>query len=264
MKYLLNSLLILVCLPAFAGSQSHSKAEYSAEQITKFAKQVEKYAAQQGARAFIIGRIGKDPKDLPKGIKFTHTAIALYSLITLESGKQVKGYAIHNLYQRAGKPHKSDLVTDYPVDFFWGAKRLTAGITIPSAAVQQRLIEAISNGAAAKVHNSNYSVISNPMNNQFQNCTEHTLLVLNSAIYQTDDINRLYANNNRYFKAQPVQISPLKLLLGSAFSKGVTTSDHSAAIKTTTFGSIAKYLKDYDLLYKSVTLNSNGQVTHAL
>ena len=49
-----------------------------------------------------------------------------------------------------GKPHKSDLVTDYPVDFFWGAKRLSAGITIPNAAVQQRLIEAINNGAGGK------------------------------------------------------------------------------------------------------------------
>jgi len=264
MKYFISCLFMLICLPAFAGSQANAKSAYSSEQIVKFSKQIEKYAASQGARAFIIGRIGRDPKDLPKGIKFTHTAIALYSQITLEDGKKVNGYAIHNLYQRAGKPHKSDLVTDYPVDFFWGAKRLSAGITIPNAAVQQRLIEAINNGAGAKVHNPNYSVISNPMNNQYQNCTEHTLLVLNSAIYQTDDIKRLYANNNQYFKAQRVRISPMKLLLGSAFVKGVTTKDHNSTIKTATFSSIARYLNDNGLLHKSVTLDINGIVTNQI
>ncbi|NQZ32882.1 MAG: DUF2145 domain-containing protein [Oceanospirillaceae bacterium] len=260
MKNLFTSLLLILCLPAFAGSQSHKKSNYSTEQIVKFSKQVENYAAKQGARAFIIGRIGRDPKKLPKGIKFTHTAIALYSNITLDNGKQVKGYAIHNLYQREGQANKSDLAIDYPVDFFWGAKRLTAGITIPTAAVQQRLIDAINNGVGAKVHIPNYSVISNPMNKQFQNCTEHTLLVLNAAIYQTTDLDRLYENNNNYFKAQKVRISPLKLLLGSAFVKGVTTRDHKSAIKTTTYTSIAKYLKDYGLLHKSVILDIDGNV----
>ena len=63
-----------------------------------------------------------------------------------ESGEGVphskaKGYAIHNLYQDAEEQGKSHLITDYPVDFFWGAFALEAGIIIPSAEVQQALVK---------------------------------------------------------------------------------------------------------------------------
>ena len=261
MKKIIIGLLILINFPAFAGSQSNTKAKFSPEQIATFAKSVENYAARQGARAFIISRVGKDPRELPRGIKYTHTAIAVYSSITLDGGQKAKGYVIHNLYQRNKQPNKSDLITDYAVDFFWGAQRLTAGISIPTAAVQQKLIESINNGTAKLVHNPNYSVISNPMNNRYQNCTEHTLLVLNSAIYQTTNMKRLYTNNKAYFKPQALHTNPFKLLLGSAFIKGVTTADHKGKIKTATFMSITRYLDQYNLLHKSVNLDNRGKIT---
>lgn len=261
MKKLLLSSLLILSLPVFAGSPSQTEAKFSPEQISKFAKQVEHYAARQGARAFIIGRMGRPKKDLPKGIKYTHTAIAVYSKIKLNNGNTAKGYVIHNLYQRNNQPSKSDLVQDYPVDFFWGAQQLTAGISIPTAKVQQRLIEAITNNVPAQVHNSNYSVIANPMNQTFQNCTEHTLLVLNSAIYQTTDLNRLYASHNNYFMAQKVHVSPFKLMLGNSFVDGISTKDHSSNIKTATFSSIARYLDKYDLLYKSISLDASGKIS---
>lgn len=259
---LFTAIGLLICSPAFAGSQNNDEAKYSPQQIAKFAKQVEQYAAKQGARAFIIGRMGRPLKEMPEGIKYTHTAIAVYSKITLKSGQKVKGYVIHNLYQRNQQPNKSDLISDYPVDFFWGTQQLTAGISIPTPKVQQRIIEAINNKVPEKLHNPNYSVIANPMNQQLQNCTEHTLLVVNSAIYQTTDLNRLYTNNNRYFQAQKVKINPLKLMLGNALVKGVSLQDHNDVVSTATFTSIAKYLDKYDLLYKSVSLNASGKITN--
>ena len=261
MYKILLTILLVISPTLFAGSQSSAKANFSADQIANFTKQVERYAAAQGARAFIISRVGKDPGDLPRGIHFTHTAIAIYSDITLENSKRVKGYVIHNLYQRTDQPQFSDLVIDYPVDFFWGAHQLKAGITIPTAAVQQRLIEAISSGAGKKLHNANYSVISNPMNNKFQNCTEHTLLMLNAAIYKTTELKRLYANHTTYFTPQLVNINPLKLMLGSVFMQGVSTADHESKVKTATFTSISNYLNKYGLLHKSVTLDHTGTVT---
>ncbi|MCJ8340093.1 MAG: DUF2145 domain-containing protein [Pseudomonadales bacterium] len=264
MKNLLITVLFIFCLPVMAGSKSHSNAIYSPEQIATFAKQVERYAAQQGARAFIIGRIGRKPKDLPKGIKYTHTAVAIYSSISLKNGKSAKGYVIHNLYQRDGQENKSDLVTDYPVDFFWGAQRLTAGISIPTPALQQKLIEVFSRGGAKKLHNENYSVIANPLNNKYQNCTEHTLLLLNAAIYNTTDTTRLYANNKAYFTPQKVHTSVFKLMFGSAFIKGVSTADHQGKIKTATFTSIARYLNKYQLLEKSISLDSEGRINNNL
>ena len=114
------SLLLLTSFftsnPVFAGSNQATEPKHSAKEITKFAKQVEKYAASQGARAFIIARVGRPIKELPEGIKFTHTAIAVYSSIQLAHGKTARGYAIHNLYQQQGQLNTSSLVI---VDQTW-------------------------------------------------------------------------------------------------------------------------------------------------
>lgn len=253
-------LFILSPIPSWAGSNNNQQAVLDPIAIKKFAKDIEKYAAAQGARAFIIARAGRPEKDLPKGIKFTHTAIAVYSSITLTNGEQVQGYAIHNLYQKEGELDKSSLVVDYPVDFFWGVQTLKAGVIIPTPQLQQRLIEVIASGKNKLVHNENYSVIANPFNNQFQNCTEHTLDIINAAIYQTTNIDRLKANAKAYFKPQRVKVSPFKLMLGKAFMDDVATKDHPNKIYTSTFSTIAHYLKKNELLEKAIIYKDN-QVT---
>jgi len=251
MKQLIAILLLTVTTFVHAGSNQTTEAKFKPEQIATFAKNVEKYAAKQGARAFIIARLGQPKDKLPKGINFTHTAIAVYSQITLDDGKKVNGYAIHNLYQGAKDSNKSSLVTDYPVDFFWGAHELKAGIIIPTPELQQKIIEVIASGQNKEVHNPKYSLIANPFNNKYQNCTEHTLNIINAAIYQTTDMKQLKANTKAYFEPQRVHVSRFKLGLGSLFADGVTTKDHKGKVKTTSFGSIGKYLEKYDLLKES-------------
>src|SRR5690606_28230806 len=133
---------ILAVLPArlWAGSAGADDNSFEPERITSFAKSVEHYAAKQGARAFIIARVGRAEDELPEGIQFTHAAVAIYSSITLDNGDTAKGYAIHNLYQTGEGSNRSELITDYPTDFFWSAKSLKAGIIIPTAELQQQLV----------------------------------------------------------------------------------------------------------------------------
>lgn len=255
-------LLLFICslvLPneSLAGSQQNQQAKFKPEVIAKFAKQVEKYAAEKRAYAFIIARIGQPEKDLPKGIKFTHTAVAIYSQITLENGEKAYGYAIHNLYQDYKNPNVSHLVTDYPVDFFWGVNALKAGIIIPDEKLQQRLVEAIQNGTNKTLHNPRYSLIANPNNNKYQNCTEHTLNLVNAAIYQTDNMQVLKRRTKAYFTPQKVHVSRFKLALGNMFAEGITTKDHPKRIETTTFTSIAKYLNQFHLANSAVILTPN-------
>lgn len=244
-----------------AGSQQHGKPSFSPEAIATFSKDVEKYAASQGARAFIIARRGRPIEDMPEGIRFTHTAIAIYSSIQLDNGATAKGYAIHNLYQDADEQGVSHLITDYPVDFFWGAYALEAGIIIPSVAVQSALINMYSEDKAKLLHNPRYSVVANPFNSERQNCTEYTLDVLNAAVYSTTNIEQLKANAKAYFSPQSVNMSRAKLTLASIFSDGVTLSDHGRKVETTTFGSLARYMQKYDLSKEAVIFESSGQIT---
>jgi hypothetical protein len=267
MKRILTAIMIVTLSFSsltFAGSAQNTEIQFSVEDVESFAKKVELYAAQKGARAFIIGRVGRPEKDLSEGINFTHTAIAVYSSITLDTGEAVKGYAIHNLYQKEGEADKSELVIDYPVDFFWGVNTLKAGIIIPTPDLQQRIIEVIVSGKDKQIHNKNYSVIANPFNNTFQNCTEHTLNILNAGVYQTTDMTQLKSNAKQHFKPQKIKANPFKLLLGNWFVDDVSTKDHSGKVYTTTFTTIGKYLQKNELLSKAVVFKDEGNVEQLL
>ncbi|OUS23881.1 hypothetical protein A9Q98_14585 [Thalassotalea sp. 42_200_T64] len=257
MKALIMS-LVFVNASAWAGSASPTENQHDTETLTAFAKSVEQYAASQGAQAFIIGRVGRPENDLPKGVAFTHAAIAIYSNIELENGETIKGYAIHNLYQKEEKKDRSALVTDYPIDFFWGVDALKAGIIIPTVELQAKLIDAIATGKNRDVHNPKYSVLSNPFEGSYQNCTEHTLDVINAAIYSTTDKAQLKANAKAYFKPQRIRTNPVKLLLGSIFMDDVTLKDHQGKVKTATFTAIGRYLDANQLLAKAVILDDAG------
>lgn len=257
MRYFFQVTLLTLSLagvtsPAVASgfsSSSSSEAEqthYTPEQIIKFAKKVEKTLAAKGARVAILARMGRPRSELPEGMHFTHVAFAVYSEITTSDGRQVPGYAIYNLYQQNGRPDVSDLVQDFPVDFFAGVAELEAGIIVPSAELQKRLLEVIASPAYEALHDPHYSVIANPYTLGRQNCTEFVLDVTNAAIYQTNDISRIKANAKAYFVAQKVNVNPFKLMLGAMFSDEVSTSDQPSAPVTATFETIGSYLSKYD------------------
>ena len=261
MKFLTGavySVIICLCLgsgPLFAGSsQAEGEIFFEPDIIINFSKKVERSLAKEGARVAIIARVGRNRDSLPEGIRFTHTAIAVYSQITTSDGRNLPGYAIYNLYQKTGKPDASELVTDYPVDFFAGVQVLEAGIIIPSPELQKRILSVLVSDTYKKLHNPNYSVIANPFTLDLQNCTEHTLDVIFSAIYKTDDIHQIKANQKAYFEPQPVNVSPLKLLFGSMFVSDVAMSDHPASPVTTTFTTIGAFLKKFNAVSKMYTL----------
>jgi len=235
-------------------SQSGGESGYRPEEIAAFAKKVERTLAAKGARVFIISRVGRPANELPPGIHYTHTAIGVYSAIKTRDGQMVPGYTIYNLYQRAKQPDISDLVTDFPVDFFSGVYALKAGIIIPKPELQKRLLEVIGSEVYGKLHNSNYSAIANPFNSHYQNCTEYTLDVINAAVYQTDDVRRIKANEKAWFEPQPVEVNPVKMLFGSIFMPDIATSDHQGKVKTATFTTIAKYMADYDMMQEQFTV----------
>jgi len=254
MRHLIICILSLCLWGTAAAAPGFSSASngggettnFKAEEIITFAKKVERTLASKGAHVAILARMGRPLSDMPRGMRFTHVAFVVYSQIQTADGRTLPGYAIHNLYQHDDKPNTSRLVIDYPVDFFSGVAQMEAGILIPSAELQQRLINVIASPAYASLHEPRYSVIANPYNEGRQNCTEFVLDVINSAIYQTSNVKQLKQVAQQYFVAQPVEVNPFKLLLGSVFSAEVATSDHPSKPVTATFERISDYLLKYD------------------
>lgn len=246
-KIAFTVLFAAISWTAHAGSSlSGGEIHFAPEEVIKFSKQVEKTLASKGAHVAILGRMGRPASELPEGMHFTHVAFAVYSQITTKDGRTIPGYAIYNLYQQNDHPDVSDLVQDFPVDFFSGVAVLEAGIIIPSANLQKRLLEVIASPTYKALHDPHYSLIANPYTLGKQNCTEHTLDVLNAAIYQTNDVKVIKANEKAFFEAQPVNVNPLKLALGSMVSAEISTSDHTDKPVTATFETIGKFLQKYD------------------
>jgi hypothetical protein len=229
-----------------SSSAAGDDLKFAPEKIVGFAKKVERALAAKGARVALLARIGSPPEDLPEGFHYTHVAFAVYSQITTADGRSLPGYAIYNLYQVPDKLDTSTLVQDYPADFFAGVAVLEAVIVIPSAELQARLLQTIASPTYAALHEPRYSLIANPFTLGRQNCTEFVLDVLNAAIYQTDDINKIKASEKAYFHAQPVNVNPLKTLLGSIFMDEISVSDHPDSPRTATFEKLAEYLLKYD------------------
>jgi hypothetical protein len=232
---------------ANAGSSEADDPTLPIEDVSDFADQLQADLAARGAHVAIVSRVGRDPAQLPDGISYTHVGIWVYSNITMEDGRTVRGYAVHNLYQRAHDLDVSDLVQDYPADFFAGAYSLDAGVIIPDPRLQEKLLSVINSPAYGKVHNPHYSVVANPENDVYQNCTEHTLNVLMAALYDTDDLDRIKANIRAHFEPQTIDVNPIKRLVGPLVMDGLAMDDQTGRIQTTTFTSIARFMATHDL-----------------
>lgn len=229
-----------------SGSQSGGTMHFKPEEVARFSKKVERTLAEQGAAVAIVARVGRPRDKLPEGMSYTHVGFAVYSQITTTDGRRVPGYAMYNLYQRDKQPEVSDLVQDYPLEFFASVETLEAGVIIPSPELQTRLLDVIASPVYKKLHNPKYSVIANPYTLDRQNCTEHTLDVIMAAIYRTGNIKVIKADEKAYFDAQPVKMNAVKLAVGSMVMPDVTTSDHHGPPVTATFETIARFLKKYD------------------
>ena len=247
--------LALACAACCAQASSFSASStapdstlhFTPDQVIRFAKKVERTLAEQGTRVAVLARMGRPQSEMPDGMHFTHVAFAVYSEISTADGRKLPGYAIHNLYQLDKQPDVSELVVDYPVDFFSAVAELEAGVIIPSPELQQRLLQVIGTPTYTTLHDPHYSLIANPYTLGRQNCTEFVLDVIQSAIYQTGDLGVIKANTRAYFKAQDVNVNPLKLLLGSMFSAEVSMSDQPGAPPVTaTFETLGRYLQQYD------------------
>ncbi len=243
---------LLLCWHVAQGAGLSSPATTDApsfppEKIIQLAKKVEKTLAGKGARVAIIGRIGRPASEMPEGMRYTHAAFAVYSEITTVDGRKLAGYATFNEYQGERQPDTSSLVQDYPVDFYASAAELEAGIIIPSAELQRRLLAVITSPTYQSLHEPHYSAIANPYTLGRQNCTEFVLDVIHAAIYQTADIEVIKANERAFFVAQPVHVNPVKLMLGSLLSAEISLSDQpSAPPVTATFETLGRYLQQYD------------------
>ncbi|MBY9068274.1 DUF2145 domain-containing protein [Hyphomonas sp. WL0036] len=247
---------------AFDSSQSGPADHFTAEDAARFSKDIETTLAQKGARVAMVFRAGAPRADLPEGFNYTHGAFWVYQPVNLPDGRQVMGYSVYNLYHGNGEDlpkDRSELVTDFPFDFVSGSRADDVGIIIPSPEVQKRLYDVIGSPTYEALHVPGYSLIANPADARYQNCTEFMLDVLSSAVWQTDNYEQIKVNLGAYFKASPVkEARGLKRFLAPIADNRLKTDDHSGKVKTATYESIAAFMETYGYSSEVFTLTHNA------
>lgn len=211
------------------------------QKTQKLTAKVEHELHKRKVRVAILSRVGLPDLLRPNGVSFSHVAFVVN--IRSSSAK----YAIYEMIPEDKQPKRSALLKTPLKDFFKKAIEAKAGVLIPSDQLQQRLLEIIGSPTYKALHNFNYSVIANPYNEEYQNCTEFTLDVINAAIYKTSDIKELKQIARNNFIAQPIGDLFILALPLAVLRFDVSISDQiEGAITTATFETIRDYLLKYD------------------
>jgi hypothetical protein len=239
--------------PIWTESMQETESPFSIAQITHLSDRVNSQMAAKDVQVFIIARAGRPPEKLPAGIQYTHIAFGVYS--GMEDDSITPSYAIYNLYQDNENKGKSNLITDGTIDFLMGLRGNNVRLLIPIPALQEKLRNLIGTTEYTTLHNPNYSYMSNPNNSKYQNCTEHTLDVINSALYETSNQDTLKLLALENFEPQTVNFSQLKIMLGSIFSAGITLADHRGKVRTATFTTLTRYLEKSKLVQEMITID---------
>jgi hypothetical protein len=243
-----------------AWSGAAVKAYLSPSDAARFAKQIETDLAANGAHVAIVFRAGRPRDQMPKGISYTHAAFWVYGEIRGGDGQIYKGYAVYNLYQGDGHDlprDRSYLHQDFPVDFVGGSQADDVGVIIPSPEMQRRLYAVIESPAYDRLHIPAYSVIANPLDARYQNCTEFVLDVIAAAAWQTEDYAQIKADLKAYFQPTVVQVNGLERLFGPMVDSAVKTDDQSGPIVTATYESVATFMARNGLVAQTYRLDRN-------
>ena len=228
-----------------ANATNDAKRHFPVEQIAAFARKIEGYFTDNNVMVALVARKGRPQSEMPEGMSFTHVGFAIRSNL-LPDAKSATSYTMYNAYQKDEKPDVSELVTDTPESFFAKVFQLEAGILIPSAEMQERLLEVIQSPVYRQLHDPHYSVIANPYSLGRQNCTEFVLDVLTAARYQVQDQEKIKAIEHKEFTAQKVNVNPAKLVFAALFKDEVSLCDHQFLPVTATFETIVKYMQHHD------------------
>lgn len=240
---LASALFAMVLPPAGAGSGAAPADRFSLAEAADFSKQIEQDLAARGARLAIVFRSGRGRDGLPDGIRYTHGAFWVYHPIQTEAGDTLFGYGVYNLYHGEENQLISNLVQDWPLDFARGDVIGEVGIIIPSPEMQRRILGVMASPAYHRLHNPNYSLVSNPHDSRFQNCNEFMLRVVASAAWQSNDPDILQSAINAHFEPTRVRTGLLTRMFGPSVDDRLRIDDHNGPIRTTTFSSLAEFMQ---------------------
>jgi len=258
-------LLIACCLfivtavtPARADSDARPVDHFTLQQAADYSKQVERELAERGAYIALVFRSGRNRNDLPDGVRYTHGAFWIYGPVTEADGSQGHGYAVYNLYHGQTDPTTSYLAQDWPLDFMRGDAIGEVGVIIPSEEMQIRLLDVVASDQYDALHQADYSLLSNPADLRYQNCTEFLLDVVAAGAWLTDDRARIKINLDAYFPPTQLRLGWWERLTAGWFDPRIRLDDQgNGPVNIASFSSISDFMLTFDLADESFEIQAD-------
>ncbi len=121
--------------------------------------------------------------------------------------------------------------------------------------MQRRIMAVIAAPQYRSLHIRDYSLVSNPFDPRYQNCTEFVLDVVASAAWQTFDYTQIKADLAVWFKPTVIHANIFERVFGPVVDPRLKMDDQPDAIVTSTYESIAGFMRDNHLLKDAYVLD---------
>lgn len=226
-------------------STQKGDALFSREVLEEYGAQITTHLHANNVEMAIISRSGQPRKKLPEGISFTHSAFWL---------KNGDSYDVYNLYHGEDNRLISSLVTDTAADFLRLTRESDVGILLPKPEVQMALAAHIKSANYGRVHQVNYSLISNPLDTRFQNCNEFMLDVLAAFAWGEYDLGAIKARLAKGFEPTEIKAGFVRRYIAPFVDERLVMADHGEQIFTTTRLDLQEFLESENMLDKDYVL----------
>lgn len=254
--------------PAAAQDSSQSgvaAGHFEPEEAARFSKQIETALAERDARVAIVFRSGRSRDRLPDGVNFTHGAFWVYQPIRTAEGDIMRGYVTYNLFHGDGETlprTQSYLETEFPYAFTVASAVDDVGIIVPTPEMQRRILSVMASDTYTDLHVPDYSLISNPADGRYQNCTEFMLDVVSAAAWDTDNPAQIKANLGAHFEPTEITAGPLGRLFSPLADERLRLADHRGApVRIATFSSLSGFMLEHGLADESLLLEIDRNVS---
>ena len=127
-------------------------------------------------------------------------------------------------------------------------------VIVPTAEMQRRILSIMDSPTYRALHIEAYSLVSNPHDIRYQNCTEFMLDIIAAAAWETADMAQIKANLKQHFRPTKVKTSLIERFLAPLAEDRIKTDDQGSTIITATYESMAAFMRDNGLLKEAYIL----------
>ena len=213
--------------------------------LEEYGEKIISHLQDNNVEMAIISRSGQPRDRLPDGISYTHSAFWL---------KNGDSYDVYNLYHGEENRLISSLVTDKAADFLTLTREHDVGILLPKPEVQKTLKAHIQSKDYARVHQKDYSLISNPFDTRFQNCNEFMLDVLAAFAWDEYDSAALKAQLSKTIKPTQIKAGFIRRHIAPFVDERLIMADHGKQIFTVTRLDLQELMEGENMLEKAYVL----------